>query len=474
MFASRAWVSDEGEAMALRLSDQTKTSRGRIPVRGARIEAGGAHDSSSFIVFDLVPAHELAGRAQDADAASRFSLEGLSSTRADGVVDRRDVLATARFTGPLFGGESRERVTDWLCAMAVAREAVSIQEVLNKTKPLVPALMPVEKRVARNARTGTCFRIFSIAFDLGPDGESAYERMMPQLPFLRKFRSATFDYAFAAREVEDGGATLLLFLLSFEDEIPMSDFAAAVRYFVGEEVVGQALQALAGYEGGFAKGSGGPGSLDLLSETGNLLVSDERIVEEDFPCVQRLMYALVSLHLEGARVDVFATEGDGDFMTFDSYLCCLWYEFAKKLGKVRIGYCAQCGKSFSLTGHRGVERRFCSERCKTKAKNDRTGALRDEVRERFYAGESVDRLALEVFPKDSPPRAVERVVAHLKGWKRLQHDIDAALVLKGSREKLLARCLAEGVTSEVEIAERARYLADNPRVVREVRRREGV
>ena len=96
------------------------------------------------------------------------------------------------------------------------------------------------------------------------------------------------------------------------------------------------------------------------------------------------------------------------------------------------------------------------------------------MRERFYAGESVDRLAREVFPKDSPPRAVERVVAHLKGWKRLQHDIDAALVLKGSREKLLARCLAEGVTSEVEIAERARYLADNPRVVREVRRREGV
>ena len=29
------------------------------------------------------------------------------------------------------------------------------------------------------------------------------------------------------------------------------------------------------------------------------------------------------------------------------------------------------------------------------------------------------------------------------------------------------------MTSEVEIAERARYLADNPRVVREVRRREG-
>ena len=149
--------------------------------------------------------------------------------------------------------------------------------------------------------------------------------------------------------------------------------------------------------------------------------------------MQRLMYAGFPAPRGGARVDVFATEGDGDFMTFDSYLCCLWYEFAKKLGKVRIGYAPSAAKLLAdrPSWRRGVASAARGARRRRKRSD---GALRGEVRERFYAGESVDRLALEVFPKDSPPRAVERVVAHLKGWKRLQHDIDAALVLKGSRE----------------------------------------
>ena len=460
--------------MALRLSDQTKTSQGRIPVLGAHMEAARDGDASGFITFDLVPPSELACDPPRSSALARFSLEDLSSTRADGTVDRRDVLETARITGPLFGEGSRESVADWLCAMTVARVAVSIQEVLNETKPLVSVLMPMGKRVVENVATGTRFRIFSIAFELGSAGGSAYERMMPKLPFLRKFRGGgSFDYAFASREVDGGKVTLLLFLLSFENEIPVSDFAAAVRYFAGEEAVSRALDALAAYEGERLSYAGSLASLDLLSETGNLLVRDEPVCAEDFPCVQRAMYALVSLHLEGAHVDVFATDGGGDFMTFDSYLCCLWYQFAKKLGKVRIGYCAQCGKSFSLTGHRGVERRFCSARCKTKAKNDRVGAMRDEVRARFSAGDSVDDLARELFPKDDALRGRERVVAHLRGWKKLQHELDAAIVVAGSHRQTLARCLAEGVVDEADIAERARYFADSPRAAREVRRREG-
>ncbi len=245
--------------MALQLERSNEDVAGRIPVRGARIEAGGAHDSSSFIVFDLVPAHELAGRAQDADAAARFSLEGLSSTRADGVVDRRDVLATARFTGPLFGGGvSRTRdglaLRDGRCARGGFDSGGSEQDEAPR-----PCAHAGGEACCAKRSDGNVFFGFSRSPSISaPTASRLYERMMPQLPFLRKFRSATFDYAFAAREVEDGRATLLLFLLSFEDEIPMSDFAAAVRYFVGEEVVGQALQALAGYEGGFAEGSGRP------------------------------------------------------------------------------------------------------------------------------------------------------------------------------------------------------------------------
>lgn len=465
---------DEGRAVSLRVADQTKTSQGRIPVRDARLAERACGGSPSCVVFEPVSPCDLARESLRLDDAVRFSLEDLSATRADGTVDREDVVAAARVSGPLFGEGFQESVEDWLCAMTVAREAVSIQEVLNKTKPLVSVLMPVSKSVVENARTETRFRIFSIAFKLGSSEGSAYERMMPTLPLLRKFRDGgSFDYAFAARELDGGEVTLLLFLLSFDEEIPVSDFVAAVRYFVGEDAVAQALDALAAHGRGSSPGAEASGALGLSSETGNLLVRNEPVAEEDFPCVQRLMYALVSLHLEGAHVDVFATDGGGDFMTFDSYLCCLWYEFAKKLGKVRIGYCAQCGKSFSLTGHRGVERRFCSERCKTKAKNERAGALRDEARARFFEGESVAAVSRSLFPKDDPVRAQERVIAHLRGWKKLQHELDAAVVFEGSRQGFLTRCLEEGVVSEADVADRARYLAQNPRAMREVRRREG-
>ncbi len=457
--------------MSLLLSDQTKMSQGRLPVVGARLVRGagdsgaaGAHEAEDFIAFDLASPQDLGNAA----CPVRLRLEDLSVVRAGGGVDREDVLALARVSGPLFGEGPYERVIDWLAALSVARQAVLIQEVLNGTKPPAPALFPVEKRVVENVRTRKSFRIYSAAFDLGDAEGSAYLRMLPELPLLRKFRSSdAFDYAFATKEVAGGKATLLLFLLSFDEEIDVSDFAAAVRYFAGDEAVLCVADAF-----GLAS-TEVESDFDLLSSADNLLVSADPVSAGDFPHVQRLVHALASLHVRGARVDLFSADEDGDFMTFDSYLCCLWYGFAKKLSDVRIGYCAQCGKGFSLTGHRGIERRFCSERCKTKAKNDRASAQRDEVRERFYAGESVEQLSREVFPKDSTTRAVERVVAHLRGWKKLQHDIDAALVLKGSREKLLARCLAEGVMSESEIAMRMRYLAETPRVVREVYRREG-
>ena len=457
--------------MSLLLSDQTKTSQGRLPVVGARLvkgagdgEADGAHEGEDLIAFDLVSPQDLGSAARPV----RLGLEDLSVIRAGGGVDRKDVLALACVSGPLFGEGPYERVVDWLAALSVARQAVLIQEVLNGTKPPAPALLPVEKRVVENVRTRKRFCIYSAAFDLGDAEGSAYLRMLPELPLLRKFRSSdSFDYAFAAKEVADGKATLLLFLLSFDEEIDVSDFAAAVRYFAGDEAVSCVADAFG------LTSAGAESDFDLLSRADNLLASADVVSVGDFPHVQRLVHALASLHLRGARVDLFAADESDDFMTFETYLCCLWYGFAKKLSDVRIGYCAQCGKGFSLTGHRGIERRFCSERCKTKAKNDRASAQRDEVRERFYAGASVEQLACEVFPKDPSSRAVERVVAQLKGWKKLQHDLDAALVLKGSREKLLARCLAQGVVSEAEVAMRMRYLAENPRVVREVRRREG-
>ena len=160
---------------------------------------------------------------------------------------------------------------------------------------------------------------------------------------------------------------------------------------------------------------------------------NEPVAEEDFPLRSRLMHALVSLHLEGAHVDVFATDGGGDFMTFDSHLCCLWYEFAKKLGKVRIGYCAQCEEASRLPGT-GASSGASAARCKTKAKNERAGALRDEARARFFEASPSPPCPRSLFPKTIPfvrKSASSRICGDGRSFST---SLDAAVVFEGSRQ----------------------------------------
>lgn len=432
--------------MALSIVDRVKSSQGRIPVKSVRLVGCSSGLREGDIAFELESPQSLDRAAEGgipAHLEPKLGLEDLSVARRGGFVTGDEVAELAAKTGPLFGRSDRESVADWLNVLAIAHNVVTMQEVLNGAKPPSAGTMPVGKSVIEAVRTGETFEIFSVAFVLGSDGESDYERLMPELPLLKKFRSGgSYDYAFAAKEVEEGAAILYLLLLSFKREIAASDFAAAVAYFLDDEDV--ARRALSLYEGGIAD----EGALGLISGADDLAVTDHEVGEADFPHIQRLIYALISLHLEGVRIDVFDSSESDDFMAFDSYLSYLWYDFAKKLGKVRIGYCEQCGKGFSLTGHRGIKRRFCSEACKTKAKNERMRHQRDSVREAFAQGRSVDEIARALFKTEGGEAARRHAISHLKGWKRLQRDIDAAILLRGERRDLLKRCLDEGVISE--------------------------
>ena len=458
--------------MTLSIVDQVKSSQGRIPVKSARLVGCGSGLREGDIAFVLASPQDLDRTAEggpSARLAPKLGLEDLSVARRGGFVTGDEVEEFAVKTGPLFGRSDHESVADWLNVLAIAHNVVTMQEVLNGAKPLSAGTMPVSKSVIEAVRTGETFEIFSVAFVLGSDGESDYERLMPELPLLKKFRAGgSYDYAFAAKEVEEGAAILYLLLLSFKREIAASDFGAAVAYFLDDEDV--ARRALSLYEGGMSD----EGALGLISGADDLAVTDLEVGEADFPHIQRLIYALISLHLEGVRIDVFDSSESDDFMAFDSYLSYLWYDFAKKLGKVRIGYCEQCGKGFSLTGHRGIKRRFCSEACKTKAKNERMRQQRDSVRESFAKGRSVDEIARALFKTESGEAARQHVISQLKGWKRLQRDIDAAILLRDERRDLLKRCLDEGVISEEALVERVRAIQSDPRLRREIAKREGV
>lgn len=474
----------------MKVIDQVKTPQGQIPTKKATLTAPNASGTPTLIEFDLLSPQELAARdaRQSApDAPRSLSVEGLSVIKW-----LNQIELFAQQSGPLFGISRTESVADWQSAITVARAVVSMQEALNGVKSLGASTMPVVKFAVRASDTGSEFTLYAVSFDLGAAGASDYARIMPPLPWFRKFRQLSgFDYSFMSAEVDEGRTILSAFLLSFSREISMADFAAAVTYFMDDQrIMQEALVAFAHDSGahGDARGGGGgavgggthgnaPDALQadeiigLLSTTSNLLVAEAPLGKDDYPHLQKLVYALISLHLQGVTVDVFGSTEGNDFMSFDTYLSNLWYGFAKQLGQVKIGYCEICGTGFSLTGHRGIARRFCSEKCKTKAKNARTKAQRDEARELFAAGRDVAEVARTLYPSELSQEARGHVCTSLRGWRALQHDVDEAIVLRGERLELLERVIREGVWTKTDIAKRAQYLKDSPRLMREVKQR---
>ena len=111
---------------------------------------------------------------------------------------------------------------------------------------------------------------------------------------------------------------------------------------------------------------------------------------------------------------------------------------------MKIGLCEVCGKGFSLTGHRGIKRRFCSEECKTKAKNRRRKEATVRVREMFAEGMSVAQIAAEMYPKDAAVTGEQKVQALLGQWVELKHRL-AAEAAAGENRPLALRCAEEGV-----------------------------
>ncbi|MDO4290813.1 MAG: hypothetical protein Q4C41_06255 [Eggerthellaceae bacterium] len=477
----------------MKVIDQVKTPQGQLPAKKATLTTPSENGTPTLIEFDLLSPQELAARSASQstpDAPRSLSVEGLSVIKW-----LNQIEPFAQQSGPLFGLSSVESVADWQSAITVARAVVSMQEALNGAKTLGASTMPVEKFAVRASNTGSEFTLYTVSFDLGAAGASDYARIMPPLPWFRKFRQHSgFDYSFMSAEVDEGRIILSAFLLSFSREISMADFAAAVTYFMDDpSVMQEALVTFAHDSGTYDDASGGAGGatsgglggapsgapatlqtdeiIGLLSTTSNLLVTEASLGEDDYPHLQKLVYALISLHLQGVTVDVFSSTEGNDFMSFNTYLSYLWYGFAKQLGQVKIGYCAICGTGFSLTGHRGIARRFCSEKCKTKAKNERTKAQRDEAREMFAAGRDVAEVARALYPSELPKEARNHVCTSLRGWRALQHDVDEAIVLRGERLELLERVIREGVWTKTDIAKRAQYLKDNPRLMREVQQR---
>lgn len=431
------------------LIDQLKTPQGYVAVCGAN----RARDGSPWLEF--APANPLDNAAvpDGGPRPSDATIEDLA------FIDRGGLLDLAAKTGPLFGASTRESLVDWQSAANVARAVVVIQEVVNGAKPLavLTADDEVEPLVAKtqvaNMKTGIDFSIYAISFAVDTSVADGYVACMPDMPWLKKFVGGGFDYVVADVEhVDEGLDYLAVTLLSFKKEISLRDFAAVLACYYDEARVAVLLSQARKISMGFADGEG---DIDASSTTrGALRAHESSLSQSDIAQLRRLVQAIISLHLEGVRLDLFRSNEDDDFLSFDTYLAYMWFRFSKKLGQVKIGYCPQCGKAFSLAGRRGVPKKYCSEACKTAAKNEKTRQLQVDVRQAFVGGQSIEGIARSYFPKQARSVACGKIRHMLATWVDLKHRVDDDIA-QGDGE-LAKRCVEEGVFTEMQIARRVK------------------
>lgn len=455
--------------------DQIKTPQGRLPVRNValvpnsegREGKGGSPGEGGLPVleFSFANPQDIAGNP--ILARMRAVLEDVA------FVGRDTLLSVAKTTGPLFGASARESVLDWQSAANIARAAIMMQEVANGSKPplvLKSGIGPDEsgaclvgKTSVQSALTGEKFLMYAVSFAVDAERAGGYVAMLPRLPWFKKFSgSGCFDYLFVNIDHEGGRAFLSVVLLSFTREIAPEDFAAMLLcYCDGEEAARSVLGSLR--DGNALSGAflDAGDVLGLLAIGGELFVREEEIDEGDRPKLARLVQGIVSLHVQGATVDLFRSDETTGFLAFNSALAFLWYDFARKLGQVRVGYCQQCGRPFPLSGHRGIPKRFCSEACKTKAKNERQRSANERLRRRFLEGESVEDVARVCYPKDAGGVAREKVLRSLRQWVELRHKVEDELAHDGSL--LVQRCIDEGVYTAEEVESRRKVVARKQR-----------
>ena len=399
--------------------DQLRTQRGEIPSKKVALE----EDGSRLYYKPYDPREDEAARARWMEESTKVRLEDLASVRKGGLLD------IARSTGPLFGASLEEPTADWASAVAAAFGAVRVQEVVNG-KPLSllrsrkeggmrdddseAESVSVEKSTFRIGHSQEC-NIYALSFQF-PTEDGPYLKSLPTLPWFQRYvREGAYEYSIVTEERELSGQSkraITAMLLSFKREISAVDFSVVL-----ESTCGIVMQPDWLPESAFAP------EKSELSRTGqDVIVKGEAdLTEQDVPALGRLVQVVASLHLQGVRIDVFRSLEDDDFLSFDTKLAQLWYQFAKNLDRVKIGYCQQCGKPFSLVGHRGIPRLFCSEACKTQAKNNRAKKARDNARKSFLEGRPVAEIARETYPNLSSHLGEARVRRELQSWVELKH-----------------------------------------------------
>lgn len=423
---------------------QTKTAQGFIPFKDVKTVEPHERQSASdtLLFFDLYRPIELSElnhnaapkhNERHADLIKLAScVEPTGNPESPIRVDVGNIVDFARQTGPLFGVSETEIVRDWAYTAVSALVAVRIQEFLNGNCNIakVRAIRQIDKVVISSEADGSSFIMYSIY--LGISG--GYAACFKSLPIIRRIESSDgYFYAFVSTTGDAAGAAIEFRVFSFDHELTLEDFETLkLLLALSDDDSRSALQHL--------KLAPSEQSYYDIAPDASIVPQSSLLNDTDKDALTALVQALVIAHLSGAHVDVFQGSESTGFLSFDSYLSWLWFDFSRKLSTVRIGYCEQCGRAFSLAGHRGMERKYCSEKCKTDAKNEKTRRETIELRRRFAEGQSVNKIA------EATERRPDYIRKQLSKWTQLKHELEDDLAENGfNGSGLLKRCGSEGL-----------------------------
>lgn len=423
---------------------QTKTAQGFIPFKDVKTVEPHERQSASdtLLFFDLYRPIELSElnhnaapmhNERHADLIKLAScVEPTGNPESPIRVDVGNIVDFARQTGPLFGVSETEIVRDWAYTAVSALVAVRIQEFLNGNCNIakVRAIRQIDKVVISSEADGSSFIMYSIY--LGISG--GYAACFKSLPIIRRIESSDgYFYAFVSATGDAAGAAIEFRVFSFDHELTLEDFETLkLLLALSDDDSRAALQHL--------KLAPSEQSYYDIAPDASIVPQSSLLNDTDKGALTALVQALVIAHLSGAHVDVFQGSESTGFLSFDSYLSWLWFDFSRKLSTVRIGYCEQCGRAFSLAGHRGMERKYCSEKCKTDAKNEKTRQETIELRRRFAEGQSVNEIA------EATERRPDYIRKQLSKWTQLKHELEDDLAENGfNGSGLLKRCGSGGL-----------------------------
>lgn len=423
---------------------QTKTVQGFIPFKDVKTIGPqvGQTPSDTLLTFDLYRPVELSELKQNASPmhSERHAdliklascVEPTGNPESPIRMDVDNIVDFARQTGPLFGVRDTELVRDWAYAAVSALVAVRIQEFPNGNCSIakVSAIRQIDKVVITSEADGSSFSMYSIY--LGISG--GYAACFKSLPIIRRIESNDgFFYAFVSATGDAAGSVVEFRVFSFDHELTLEDFETLkLLLALSDDDSRAALQHL--------KLVPSEQSYYDIAPDASIVPQNRPLDDTDKGALTALVQALVIAHLSGAHVDVFQGSESTGFLSFDSYLSWLWFDFSRKLSTVRIGYCEQCGRAFSLAGHRGMERKYCSEKCKTDAKNEKTRQETLEIRRRFSLGQSINEIA------EATERRPDYIRKQLSKWTQLKHELEDDLAENGfNGSNLLKRCGSEGL-----------------------------